>query len=645
MLLLFELQITITIFSSYSYLVSLSKLIRKMALVIFGFVISSALIIFHLGWHAKLFNLTEKTTNKSISNFIIFLVVGGLVYSMTWLSTSEFLYYNPVEAWLFVFLITACALGTYDLINLSMRNENKVSADRQKIEQDRLELHQEKNALDEERLRLKNEADELSQKTEQTNKLNDTLRNDQSKLNAKENVILNRENLLRRQEQDLNSARADLEQQVKIQLNEREGLLKQEFENKLSDEKNKLQVLYNQKIAEFMDSVTAKMEQRIFSEKKNVVDDIFKFQNPTKDDSFEIFRTRESLNKEKEIIEKDKFLLDVDSRLNKSKEHVLEAKNSALEIRSENFELRSDLKVMASEFKNELLQERTQREKSYDGVLHKLELEEEKRKSDHRDVGNKIALLAEQTKGKFIELTSMFSDNIKDLEMRTMTSFREVRENMSDMKLHFGQEVLRLDGQQGQILTELEKYYNKNQEFVHKCQNLALEAKKQNIDGNHLLNQVTSIYSQHKMEARAMENQLQNSLDQVAVKEGHLANRIGESMLQLKSISDQQFIAAKDLALKKKDVNLLWREKNQEHEMNLQEVRHQKQDLDRMKQFLDQEKSQFNDRKTEVMDNARLTHQLYMTEHRYTEALKKAQSSQGFLTRIAKAAEYAMSAK
>ena len=79
--------------------------------------------------------------------------------------------------------------------------------------------------------------------------------------------------------------------------------------------------------------------------------------------------------------------------------------------------------------------------------------------------------------------------------------------------------------------------------------------------------------------------------------------------------------------------------------MNLQKVRHQKQDLDRMKQFLDQEKSHFADNKSNVMDNARLTHQLYMNEQRYVEAIKKAESSNGFLTRIAKAAEYAMAKK
>ena len=140
-----------------------------------------------------------------------------------------------------------------------------------------------------------------------------------------------------------------------------------------------------------------------------------------------------------------------------------------------------------------------------------------------------------------------------------------------------------------------------------------------------------------------MENNLQTALDQVAVKEGNLANVVGESMLKLKAVSDQQYIAMKDMALEKKDINLLWKEKNQEHEMNLQEVRHQKQDLDRMKQFLDQEKSHFSDNKSNVMDNARLTHQLYMNEQRYHETLKKVQSSQSFLGKIARAADFALS--
>ena len=480
---------------------------------------------------------------------------------------------------------------------------------------------------------------EIRSKTEELTSVNKRLydiENQFYKLKEKEDSL----NAL---EKELEKIRVQNEDMISIRLKKMQAEYQTKFDDKIIEIKGSLQEAYNVKMASFMDGITEKMEQRIHSEKRNLVDDVFKFDGSSRDDIFELKRTKENLDKERETMEKAKFKLELDDLVSKSKEHVLDAKTSALDVKSENVEIRSDIKLMAGEFKNELLIEKTSREKSVDAVLHKLELEEERRKSDTKDTGNKIAMLAEQTKGQLIELASVVSNNLKDLEMKTMASFREVRENMSDMKLQFGQEVLRLDGQQGQILNELEKYYIKNQEFVNKCQSLALEARSQNIEGHSLLNQVNHMYSQHKVETKAMENQLQNTLDQVAVKEGHLANSIGESMLKLKSVSNEQYIAMKDMALEKKDINLLWKEKNQEHEMNLQEVRHQKQDLDRMKQFVDQEKSHFSDHKSSVLDNARLTHQLYMNEQRYVEAIKRAESSNGFLTRIAKGIEHSFS--
>jgi hypothetical protein len=587
---------------------------------------------------------------SSIFHFGGFLLVASLVYFYVKLELGM---YNPIvyefyDWWGFVIVVSALILVPIDLFILWRRWKKYVPEAMPSSESPASEA--EIKQLKEQIEQLKLESDNLKADSDRLTRDNEHLRETLASSNTKQNEYETKLSGLKSKEEDFARLKREWESQkhsdqlaASTLLRQKEADLEKQFNEKLHSEKEQLQERFHHKMTEFMDSVTEKLERRIHSEKKNIVEDIFKFDGHTKDDVFELKRTKESIEKEKEQLEKNKFLQEVDDRVIKSKEHVLEAKTSALDVKSENVELRSELKLMASEFKNELVNERSSRERSFDTVLHKLELEEERRKSDTKDVGNKIMLLAEQTRGKFIELTSMISDNLKDMEMRTMNSFREVRENLSDMKLQFGQEVLRLDGQQGQILNELEKYYIKNQEFVNKCQSLALESKSQNIDGHHLLNQVSHLYNQHKTEARMMENNLQTALDQVAVKEGNLANVVGESMLKLKAVSDQQYIAMKDMALEKKDINLLWKEKNQEHEMNLQEVRHQKQDLDRMKQFLDQEKSHFSENKTNVMDNARLTHQLYMNEQRYHETLKKVQSSQSFLGKIARAADFALS--
>lgn len=603
-------------------------------------------VLYHVFVQPRILKKSDDYTASSIFHFGGFLLVASLIYFYVRLELGL---YNPIvyefyDWWGFVIFLSGTILITFDLFILWRRWKKYVP---EVIPASIPPTNDtEINDLKEQMDKLKQESDKLQLDCDKLSRENGHLKETLAGSNIKQQEYETKLNGLRNGEDELARSKREWESQKQSEqlaasasMKQKEADLERQFNDKLNSEKENLQERFHHKMTEFMDSVTEKLERRIHSEKKNIVEDIFNFDGQTKDDVFELKRTKESIEKEKEMLEKNKFLQEVDDKVNRSKEHVLEAKSSALDVKSENVELRSELKIMASEFKNELVNERSSRERSVDTVLHKLELEEERRKSDTKDTGNKIAMLAEQTKGKFIEMASMISDNLKDLEMKTMTSFREVRENMSDMKLQFGQEVLRLDGQQGQILNELDKYYIKNQEFVNKCQSLALEARSQNIEGHNLLNQVNHMYSQHRVETKAMENQLQNSLDQVAVKEGHLANSIGESMLKLKSVSDQQYIAMKDLALEKKDISLLWKEKNQEHDMNLQEVRHQKQDLDRMKQFLDQEKSHFTDNKSSVMDNAKLTHQLYMNEQRYTEALKRAQSSGGFLSRLARGIE------
>ena len=62
--------------------------------------------------------------------------------------------------------------------------------------------------------------------------------------------------------------------------------------------------------------------------------------------------------------------------------------------------------------------------------------------------------------------------------------------------------------------------------------------------------------------------------------------------------------------------------------MNLQEVRHAKQNLELAKQA-------FENKKQGALENARLTHQLYMKEQQYSQALFKERNCKGFLSRLA----------
>lgn len=477
---------------------------------------------------------------------------------------------------------------------------------------------------------------ELEARSDSLNKLEARLILKDEALSQKELDISNLQKNLDQLKSQLSSTQASIEDHIRSKIQQKEEELRREYDSKSLEQRESLQTAYNEKIIQFVDSATEKMESRITFEKDQMVNNVFGFEDEGKDDFFEIKQMKESLEKQQEEIDKNKFLLVMDQKVSLANEQVLQAKNSALDIKSENTDLRTELTLLANEFKMGLQEEQFKREKSTDTLLHKLELEQEKRKVDFAKISSQLSIMDAQTKAQLVQMNSQFNVTLKDLEIKTSESFNQVKDNMSSMKLKFGQEVMRLDGQQSNILNDLEKYYAKNHQFVNQCQSIALEARKQNLDGQYILNQVNYLHKEHQLKSESMEKQIQLTLDQVALKEGQLANSIGESMLKLKSISDQQYIAMKDMALEKKDIDVLWREKNLEHDMNLQEVRHQQEQLDKTRQLFGQERCAFDQHKSNVLQNAQLTHKLQMDEYVHKLALEKAQNSGGFLSRWAR---------
>ena len=264
-------------------------------------------------------------------------------------------------------------------------------------------------------------------------------------LEAKEMELKNKEYLLLEKEEGI-------EDKLRFELKKIRIDLEDEMNKKLELKRNELQEKYQKKTTQFVNRLSDLAEKRIYNEKESLIEDVFSFDNDESDDVFELKAAKEALQKEKEEIQKSQFLLDVDQRVAQANEYVLAAKSSALEVKSENVDLRSDMKIMANEFRTDLSKETIQREKSVDTILHQLEMEHERRKSDFRAIGDKLVVMDAQAKMRITELASNVYNNIKDLEFKTSNGFREVRESMSDMKLQFGEEILRLDGQQGQML-------------------------------------------------------------------------------------------------------------------------------------------------------------------------------------------------
>ncbi len=414
---------------------------------------------------------------------------------------------------------------------------------------------------------------------------------------------------------------------IKIDLEEKESYLdlkESEIDIAIISKANEIEIglqsQYDIRMSDFMTATKSKMEKRFIEEKEKFITDIFSYDATVRDDFYEIKQAKESLHKEKEQIEKSKFLQEVEEKVSKANEHVISAKSAALDIKSENVDLWSEIKALTNDFKLDLTKEKAEREQTINIVIHKLELEQEKRKSETKEILAKLTVMEAENKSRMAEIKSSFSIALKELESKTVKLFSDVKDNMSQIKLKFGKEILRLDGQQAKILTELERYYVKNEQFVNQCKTLALEARQSTIEGNNLLNQVNLLYSQHKLDADKIEARLSNSLDKISVVEGKLANTIGQAMLELKSISDEHYFSMKDLSLEKKDIDLIWREKNNEHELNLQELQHHQYKLDNTRELIRSDNQ-----------NSSLRHKMFMEEQKHVMAMNRVLNSGSYL--------------
>ena len=417
--------------------------------------------------------------------------------------------------------------------------------------------------------------------------------------------------------------REEVEANIEHGIRKQEEVIRQEYESRYKRKEEELCLAFHDKMNEFTTSMTDKMERRILQEKQELVDDVFSFEGGEDNGAFELRRAKTTLEQREAEVDKNAFMLEMEKKVNEAAQQVIEAKKHGLDIRAENLSFQFQLK-----------EETINRERAFERLQSQMEVDGIRRESDRRELEHKLEMLGVDVKMRLLELGSKVESRLKDIEMDAKRSFLEVKENISDMRHEFGKEILRMDGQQGRILNELERYNLKNQGYVQEMQGLAVEARRSNLEGKNLLDRVNLIREKHQMELQGIEQKLGLAMDKVSVHEGRLANSVGSAMLKLKSISDEQYATMRDLALEKKDTNLLWREKNIEHDRNLEKVAYEKRDLERLRE-------QFELKKSNAFEQAKLQHNLYMTEQRYTEALSKANSSGGFLSRVARGIEEA----
>lgn len=208
---------------------------------------------------------------------------------------------------------------------------------------------------------------------------------------------------------------------------------------------------------------------------------------------------------------------------------------------------------------------------------------------------------------KFSQLEISFFKEVANLKELITTVRFELKQELSDTKLQFGQEILRIDKQQLQIIDRLQDYENKIKAFSIEMGQIKNAAERFAIRGEDMLNKANTVYQRHRTEISKVSNELNVALERMSLREQSFSNRVGAAKIKLDEISNQQYLALKDIAHERIGINMLRQDYSQRSALENQKM----QNLLNEKRRLSQKISQDITRGREVEN---LQHRLFMTE-------------------------------
>ena len=144
--------------------------------------------------------------------------------------------------------------------------------------------------------------------------------------------------------------------------------------------------------------------------------------------------------------------------------------------------------------------------------------------------------------------------NLKEMLIRLDTEFKQ---ETADMKLRFGSEILRIDKQQLTIVDKMRTYESQVKKFGIEVIKIKMDAEKFSMRGQEMLAKADIAQQQHKVQVQQLSENINVSLEKMALKEQGFANKVGTAKLRMDEISNQQYLALKDMAYERIGINSL----------------------------------------------------------------------------------------
>ena len=224
-------------------------------------------------------------------------------------------------------------------------------------------------------------------------------------------------------------------------------------------------------------------------------------------------------------------------------------------------------------------------------------------------------------------LKAYFDERINRLEIhieRELANVREIisglrvelKQDIANTKLQFGQEIMRIDKQQQQIVGKLAHYEAKMKGFTAEMAKMRHDAQRFAWEGQKVLERAHVLYQRHKVEMTQMGGQLDLNIQRIAVSKQEFANTVGRSRLMMDKITQDQYLALKDIGYERMGVEMLrqdYQQRQRNDELKLQSIQ---QDIRHTEQMIQEKLS----RGEQV---AGLNHQLTMSREKHAHTQQR----------------------
>lgn len=232
------------------------------------------------------------------------------------------------------------------------------------------------------------------------------------------------------------------------------------------------------------------------------------------------------------------------------------------------------------------------------------------------DLKNQVITLTVYVDRKFNEMEISFYNEIA-LVKECLVNFKaEVSQKFSEVTLRFGQEILRLDQAQLKIIDRVGALQLEVKQCGIEMIQLRNLFDRGQIRAEEMLSRASILHEKSQLSMQAISKEVQLNLQQMAIHKQGFANEVGSATLKLERISQDQYLALKDVAYEKMGVNMLRQEFDQRVALEQGKLNNMLADKRRVEERIQERIS----RNQQVSD---LKHQLHMAEEKIGHASQR----------------------